>query len=58
MAADLVVRRGWRLIEMRSVGMTLEQIFLKVVAGEIGGKAAPVPAEPEAAEPAPVAAEN
>lgn len=32
--AELVVSRSWRLLELRLVGMTLEDIFLKVIAGE------------------------
>jgi ABC-2 type transport system ATP-binding protein len=32
--AELAAARGWKLLELRHEGMTLEQIFLKVVAGE------------------------
>jgi ABC-2 type transport system ATP-binding protein len=32
--AETVVSRGWRLMEIRAVGLSLEEIFLKVVAGE------------------------
>jgi ABC-2 type transport system ATP-binding protein len=28
--ADRVVKGGWRLLEMRPVGMSLEEIFLKL----------------------------
>jgi ABC-2 type transport system ATP-binding protein len=34
MVAEAVVQRGWRLLELYTVGMTLEEIFLRVVAGE------------------------
>jgi len=32
--AETIVRRGWRLVELYEVGMTLEEIFLRVVAGD------------------------
>lgn len=32
--AESVVRRGWQLLELYQVGMTLEEIFLRVIAGE------------------------
>jgi len=30
----LVTSRGWALTELRQVGMSLEDVFLRVVAGE------------------------
>ncbi len=32
--AESIVRRGWQLLELYQVGMTLEEIFLRVIAGE------------------------
>jgi ABC-2 type transport system ATP-binding protein len=32
--AETIVRRGWRLLELRNVGLSLEDIFLKVIAGD------------------------
>jgi len=29
--ARLVVSRGWNLLELRQVGMTLEEVFLRVI---------------------------
>jgi len=34
--ANAVVEGGWQLLELRSEGMTLEEIFLKVIASEKG----------------------
>ncbi|MCX7719509.1 MAG: ABC transporter ATP-binding protein [Candidatus Sumerlaeaceae bacterium] len=34
--AETIVSKGWRLLEMRGLGLSLEDIFLKVVAGEAG----------------------
>jgi hypothetical protein len=38
--AETIVTKGWRLLEMRGLGLSLEDIFLKVVAGEAGEQAA------------------
>lgn len=35
--AQLCVERKWPLVELRQVGLTLEEIFLRVVAGESAG---------------------
>lgn len=32
--ADAIVRRGWRLVELYEAGMTLEEIFLRVIASD------------------------
>ncbi|MCX7018080.1 MAG: ABC transporter ATP-binding protein [bacterium] len=32
--AEVIVGQGWKLIELRHVGLSLEEIFLKIVAGE------------------------
>ncbi len=32
--ASVIVRRGWRLMELRRIGFTLEDLFLRVIAGE------------------------
>ncbi len=32
--AETIVRRGWQLIELYEVGMTLEEIFLRVIASD------------------------
>ena len=47
----LVLGRGWRLIELHQAGMSLEDVFIRVVAGEeAGGDLAHAgPAEPDAA---------
>lgn len=34
--ARMVAEKGWSLVELRQVGLTLEEIFLRVVAGESG----------------------
>jgi len=38
----LVTERGWPLLELHQVGMSLEEVFIRVVAGE-DGAAAPAP---------------
>lgn len=49
--AETIVRNGWRLLEMRSIGMTLEDLFLEIVAGETAEQDPDMdaPSEPEAA---------
>jgi hypothetical protein len=32
--AETIVRRGWRLVELYEVGLTLEEIFLRVIASD------------------------
>jgi ABC-2 type transport system ATP-binding protein len=36
----LVTSRGWRLLELHQVGMSLEEVFIRVVAGEEDHEAA------------------
>jgi ABC-2 type transport system ATP-binding protein len=53
---QLVAARGWRLLELHQVGMSLEEVFIRVVAGEEHGEVAAVtdmgPAAPAAGAPA------
>ncbi len=42
---QLVASRGWRLQELHQVGMSLEEVFIRVVAGEEAPDAAPAVAE-------------
>jgi ABC-2 type transport system ATP-binding protein len=42
---QLAAQRRWRLRELRRVGMTLEEVFMRVVAGEEAAGAAPDAAE-------------
>jgi ABC-type multidrug transport system ATPase subunit len=37
---QLVAARGWRLLELHQVGMSLEEVFIRVVAGEEHGEIA------------------
>ena len=47
----LVMSRGWALKELHQVGMSLEEVFIRVVAGEEAqGQAAPAEAEIAPAE--------
>lgn len=55
--ARLAAERKWPLIELRQVGLTLEDIFLRVVAGEAGLPGSATAAAP-APTPAPDAAEE
>jgi ABC-2 type transport system ATP-binding protein len=45
---QLAAQKGWDLRELRRVGMTLEEVFLHVVAGEQTDAEEPAPAAPEA----------
>jgi ABC-2 type transport system ATP-binding protein len=51
---QLVAARGWRLLELHQVGMSLEEVFIRVVAGEEHGEiaATEAPAAPAAGAPA------
>jgi ABC-2 type transport system ATP-binding protein len=51
---QLATDRRWRLLELRRVGMTLEEVFIRIVAGEetAAETDAAAPAEPVAAEEA------
>ncbi len=51
---QLVAARGWRLLELHQVGMSLEEVFIRVVAGEEHGEiaATETPAAPPAGAPA------
>ena len=44
----LAAQQHWDLLELRRVGMTLEEVFIRIVAGEEGGEAAAAAAETEA----------
>ena len=49
--AALVVRRGWLLKEIRPIGLSLEDLFLKVIAGESAPTSTPSPtSEPESVQ--------
>jgi hypothetical protein len=50
---QLAAAQKWGLVELRQVGMTLEEVFMKIVAGEetdaaVPATPAPAPAEAEA----------
>jgi hypothetical protein len=45
---QLAAAQKWGLVELRQVGMTLEEVFMRIVAGEESESAAP------AAAPAPI----
>ena len=47
---QLVATRGWKLLELHQVGMSLEEVFIRVVAGEEHGEVAATeaPAAPAA----------
>jgi ABC-2 type transport system ATP-binding protein len=52
----LATDRGWSLLELRRVGMTLEEVFIRIVAGEdseVTASEAPAVAEDEKVEAAP-----
>ena len=40
---QLAAAQRWGLVELRQVGMTLEEVFMKIVAGEESDAAAPAP---------------
>jgi ABC-2 type transport system ATP-binding protein len=44
----LAAQQHWDLLELRRVGMTLEEVFIRIVAGEEGAEAGPAVAEAEA----------
>jgi ABC-2 type transport system ATP-binding protein len=44
----LAAQQHWDLLELRRVGMTLEEVFIRIVAGEEGGEAGAAAAEAEA----------
>jgi ABC-2 type transport system ATP-binding protein len=44
----LAAQQHWDLLELRRVGMTLEEVFIRIVAGEEGGEAGAAAAEVEA----------
>jgi ABC-2 type transport system ATP-binding protein len=50
---QLAAQQKWSLLGLRQVGMTLEEVFIRVVAGEESEAAAPPPAEPPAVEAGP-----
>ncbi|MGI8906046.1 MAG: ATP-binding cassette domain-containing protein [Candidatus Sumerlaeaceae bacterium] len=55
--AEAIVRGKWTLVELRQIGLTLEDIFLKAVAGEQPA-VQPKSKKKQAAKPVPVAAEG
>jgi ABC-2 type transport system ATP-binding protein len=46
---QLAAQQKWMLLELRQVGMTLEEVFIRIVAGEESEAAAAAEAAPEAA---------
>ena len=44
----LAAQQHWDLLELRRVGMTLEEVFIRIVAGEESGEAGPAASEAEA----------
>ena len=56
--ASLVLSRGWALKELHQVGMSLEEVFIRVVAGEESPDAAVVAGDALALEEAPAAPED
>jgi ABC-2 type transport system ATP-binding protein len=46
---QLAAQQKWTLLELRQVGMTLEEVFIRIVAGEESEAAAAAEAAPEAA---------
>jgi hypothetical protein len=53
---QLAAQQKWVLLELKQVGMTLEEVFMKIVAGEESEGTAPAAPEAPAAvatEPAP-----
>jgi gliding motility-associated transport system ATP-binding protein len=44
----LAAQQHWDLLELRRVGMTLEEVFIRIVAGEEGGEAGAAAAEAQA----------
>jgi hypothetical protein len=46
---QLAAQQKWGLLELKQVGMTLEEVFMRIVAGEESDAAAPAP-EPPAIE--------
>jgi gliding motility-associated transport system ATP-binding protein len=55
---QLAAQQKWNLLELRPVGMTLEEVFMRIVAGEeseaaVGASPLPAAAPVDGAEPAP-----
>jgi ABC-2 type transport system ATP-binding protein len=48
---QMAAQQKWGLLELRRVGMTLEEVFIRIVAGEEREAAAPETAAPEAIAP-------
>jgi ABC-2 type transport system ATP-binding protein len=46
---QLAAQQRWDLLELKRVGMTLEEVFIRVVAGEEAGEGSPEPSVQEAA---------
>jgi ABC-2 type transport system ATP-binding protein len=46
---QLAAQQKWGLLELKQVGMTLEEVFMRIVAGEESEAAAPAPEPPETA---------
>jgi gliding motility-associated transport system ATP-binding protein len=46
---QMAAQQRWDLLELKRVGMTLEEVFIRVVAGEEAGEGSPAPSVPEAA---------
>jgi hypothetical protein len=47
---QLAAQQKWSLLELRPVGMTLEEVFIRIVAGEESEGAAPAPTATPAEE--------
>jgi len=45
---QLAAQQKWVLLELRPVGMTLEEVFIRIVAGEESEGEVPMPAAAEA----------
>jgi hypothetical protein len=46
---QMAAQQRWDLLELKRVGMTLEEVFIRVVAGEEAGEGSPEPSVQEAA---------
>jgi len=48
---QMAAAQKWALVELRQVGMTLEEVFMRIVAGEESDSAAPTAVAETAAAP-------
>jgi len=56
--ADLVVKQGWDLLELRAVSMSMEEIFLELTTHDIAATAAPTTPAAESTPPDVASAED